>query len=340
MMNESILFALNDIDDEYLEEAHNTAPSHRSRRAVILVAALISLLIITACAAEEITGWLGSFFSGRAESGLSAGQIGYIEEHEQLVSDAQKHNGWTVELKSYLATDDTVYVIFGITAPGNVDITGLGKRILLDGEFTDIYGRNPGSVMVRHMDDGDGRSNTIEYVCIVEHAHYGYYSVPDSVTEWNIHVGSIFTVEYDETAHRTEYPVLTEGDWNFTIDLTKADTETVELVSAPFQTLAIIPNEEASTLDHVTVTSVLLSPLDAFITYEPPSDYFVSFVGFLDYTGIELHAYVIMKDGSSIPLLGGHPSYHGKTKLLTESPIVLSEVDHVLLSDGTKLMVP
>lgn len=340
MTNESVLFALNDIDGEFLEEARNTTPSHRIRRTVILVAALISLLIATACAAEEITGWLGSFFAGRAESDLSAGQIGYIEEHEQLVSDSQEQNGWTVELKSYLATDDTVYVIFGITAPKNVDIAELEKRILLDDEFTDIYGRSPGSVMVRHLDDGDGQNNTIEYVCVVEHAHYGYYSVPDSVTEWNIHIGSIFTVEYDETAHLTEYPVLVEGDWNFTIDLTKADTETVELVSAPFQTLAIIPNEETSTLDYVTVTSVRVSPLDAFITYEPSSDYFVSFVGFLEYTNIELHAYVVMKDGSSIPLLGGHPSYHGKTKLLTESPIVLDEVDHVLLADGTKLTVP
>lgn len=336
MMNESVLLALNDIADEYLEEARNAAPSRRIRPMIILVAALISLLIATACAAKEITGWLGSFFSGRAESDLSAGQIGYIEEHEQLVSDSQKHNGWTVELKSYLATDDTVYVIFGITAPRNVDLVSIQNRISMDAEFTGIYGRSPGSGIIRKMDNDDGRSNTIDYIYILEHKHYVYYEV----TEWNVHIRSISAVEYDEATQHTEFPVLAEGDWNFIIDLTKADTETIELISAPFQTLAIVPNVESETLDHVTVTSAVLSPLDIIINYEPLNEYNASFVGFFYDTNIELHAYAVMKDGSAVPYLYGMPSYHGEAKLLAESPIVLDEVDHVLLADGTKLTVP
>lgn len=336
MTNESILLALNDIDGAFLEEAKNSVPRHRTRRTVILLAALISLLIVTACTAKEITGWLGSFFSSRAESDLSAGQIGYIEEHEQLVSDAQKHNGWTVELKSYLATDDTVYVIFGITAPRNVDLVSIQNRISMDAEFTGIYGRSPGSGISRKMDNGDGRSNTIDYIYILEHKHYVYYEV----TEWNVHIRSISTIEYDEITQYAEFPILAEGDWNFTIDLTKADTETVELVSVPVQTLVRIPNEESETLDYVTVASAVLSPLDIIINYEPPNEYNASFVGFLDYTNIELHAYAVMKDGSAVPYLYGMPSYHGEAKLLAESPIVLDEVDYVLLADGTKLTVP
>lgn len=335
-MSEAILLALTDIDDKFLAEAREAVHRRRSRRMLILIAALISLLIITACAAKEITGWLGSFFSGRAESDLSAGQIGYIEEHEQLVSDSQEQNGWTVELKSYLATDDTVYVVFGITAPRNVDIVKLEHRILLDAEFTGIYGRSPGSITVRHMDDGDGKNNTMEYVCILEHKHYVYYEV----AEWNVHVSSIYAVEYDETTQHTEFPILADGDWNFTIDLTKADMDTIELVSVPFQTLAIVPNIENETLDHVTVTSVILSPLDIIINYEPLNEGNASFVGFFYDTNIELHAYAVMKDGSAVPYLYGMPSYRGEAKLLAESPIVLSEVDHVLLADGTKLMVP
>lgn len=336
MMNESILIALNDIDDEYLEEARNTAPSHRTRCMIVLVAALISMLIVTACTADEITGFLESFFSNRSELALSGGQIGYIEGHEQVVSDTQKYNGYTIELKSYLATNDTVYVIFGITAPRNVDLVNMKDRIHMDAEFTGIYGRSPGSGIIRKMDNIDGLRNTIDYIYILEHNHYVYYDV----TEWNIHIGSIQTTEYDESTRRTEFPVLAEGDWNFTVDLTKADTETIGLVSEPFQTLAIIPNEESETLDYVTVTSVLLSPLDIIINYEPPNEYNASFVGFLYATNIELHAYAVMKDGSYVPLLYGMPSYHGEAKLLAESPIVLSEVDHVLLADGTKLMVP
>ena len=43
-----------------------------------------------------------------------------------------------------------------------------------------------------------------------------------------------------------------------------------------------------------------------------------------------------MKDGSQIAL---HTDGRG-TVLSADSPIVLKEVDHVLLSDGTKLFAP
>lgn len=337
-MNEIILHALTDIDDELLEEAREAVPRRRSRRMLILIAAVISLLIITACAAKEITGWVESFFASRSEADLSAGQIGYIEEHEQLVSDAQTHNGYTVELKSYLATDDTVYVVFGITAPKNVDIAKLGKRIILDTDYTGIYGRTPYSETVRHVDDGDGRSNTIDYVCILEHKHYVYHTV----TEWNVHIGSIFTVEYNEAAHVTEFPVLAEGDWNYTIDLTKSDYQSMELLSAPIQTLGIVPQEDPNkdTVELINVTSVQLTPLELFITYEPVSDYNVFFEGYLTNTAIEFHLFAVMDDGSEIPFSSGHTEKEGVNKCLAESPIILDQVDYILLADGTKLTVP
>lgn len=339
MIAENVLFALNEIEDEFLEEAHADIPaSRRLRRSIILIAAVIALLIVTACAAKEITGWLGSFFSGRAESDLSAGQIGYIAENEQLVSDVQKHNGYTVELKSYLATDDTVYVVFGITAPPNVDIAKLEHRIILDTEYTGIYGRTPHSEIVRQLDDGDGRSNTINYVCILEHKHYVYHTV----TEWNVHIGSIFTVEYDETTNHTEYPILAEGNWNFTIDLTKADYQSMELLSAPIQTLGIIPQEDPNkdTVELIHVTSVQLTPLELFITYEPISDYNIFFEGYLTNTAIEFHIFAVMDDGSEISFSGGHTEKDNVSKCLADSPILLDQVDYILLADGTKIMVP
>ena len=47
------------------------------------------------------------------------------------------------------------------------------------------------------------------------------------------------------------------------------------------------------------------------------------------------YIFVVMKDGTQIPLHSNQSD-----NLIAESPIVLEEVDHVLLADGTKIMAP
>ena len=61
MKSEKMLYAINDIDSTFLDEAHQTAaPKHRSsRRIAVLIAAVIALMAIavTAFASEQITSW-------------------------------------------------------------------------------------------------------------------------------------------------------------------------------------------------------------------------------------------------------------------------------------------
>ena len=51
--------------------------------------------------------------------------------------------------------------------------------------------------------------------------------------------------------------------------------------------------------------------------------------------------YAVMKDGQKIPLInqGGNP-VERYAYLEAEVPLVLSEVDHILLTDGTELPMP
>lgn len=336
MTAETLLSALNDIDGEFLTEARAKVPHlHRSRRLIVLIAAVIALLVVTACAAGEITGWLESFFGARADSGLSPDQIGYITENEQLISASQTSNGYTVELDSYIATTNTVYVVFHVTAPRDV---ALGKWVHLDVDFRGEYGRTPAAWTIYDEDDHDGLDNTFNYVYIIQHKDK--YSVP----EWNVSITSLYMQEYNQATQELEYTILSEGPWNFTIDLTNSDTQAVELLTEPIQTLGIVPWSDedtySETVEELTVTSFVLSPLDAVITYEPINKCYARFTGFVTYTNIEFHAYVILKDGHIIEFQNGHPNQHGECKLLADSPIILDEVDHVLLADGTKLMVP
>lgn len=335
MKPEKILYAMNDIDGAFLQEARAETFSRKHRHLFVLIAAIVSLLIITACTAGELTGWLESFFDDRAESGLSPNQIGYIAQHEQLISESQKNNGYTVELNSYIATTNTVYVVFHVTAPRDVV---LSEGVHMDADFSGEYGCTPAAMIIHKKDDHDGLDNTLNYVYIIQHKDK--YSVP----EWNVSIKSLYTMQYNETAQYYEDVILSEGPWNFTIDLTNSDTQAVELLTEPMQTLGIVPwtDEDTftETVEELTVTSFVLSPLDAIITYEPINKCDARFTGFIAYTNIEFHAYVILKDGHIIEFQHGHPNQHGECKLLADSPIVLDEVEHVLLADGTKLMVP
>ena len=82
MKPEKILYAINDIDSEFLNEARAeaTPKHHSSRRFAVLIAAVIALMAIavTAFAAEEVAGWFRRYFAGQSEASLTPGQIEFI----------------------------------------------------------------------------------------------------------------------------------------------------------------------------------------------------------------------------------------------------------------------
>ena len=64
MKPEKIIYAMNDISNDFLNEARETAaPSHRRRKFVALIAAVIALtaMTLTAFAADEIIDWFHTF---------------------------------------------------------------------------------------------------------------------------------------------------------------------------------------------------------------------------------------------------------------------------------------
>ena len=85
MKPEKILYAMNDIDGEFLNEARAAAAPHKStRRFVVLAAAVVALMAITvtAFASEQISGWFRQYFGNQTDAPLTPGQIEFIEENE------------------------------------------------------------------------------------------------------------------------------------------------------------------------------------------------------------------------------------------------------------------
>ena len=116
---------LGSIGDKYVTEARESAaPARRlPRRRLVLIAAMIALsLLLVGCTVAYVNGWFTDFFAGRSETPLSSEQIEFIQENEQIIQESQTKNGWTIELKSAITDGETAYVIFGITAPEDVDL--------------------------------------------------------------------------------------------------------------------------------------------------------------------------------------------------------------------------
>lgn len=355
MTPEKLLTALNDIDGAVIREAHaEKAPARKTnRRFGLLIAAIIAVtaLTATAFAAEEITGWFRDYFVRNTENSLTPGQIEYLEKNEQIIEETLEHNGYSLNLKSILSDGNTVYVTIGLTAPEDVTHDEL---MSLWGSDMDFYDSNYNPCFTWGMqfyDDMDGLDNTGDLVFEFNPADW------NSGTTWTLRIDSlgkmVWNKEYEQELLNTKYAgqenimftdeeaalihqqvTLAEGPWEFTIDLSQAERQTLELITEPVtaQSCYGFKPDGTNVYEEVEITSFILSPLSA--TIQGDSDAALDFTSDWNH-----HVYVIMKDGSQIELLGNWGTI-GEQHLTAESPIVLDEVDYVLLADGTRLMAP
>ena len=354
MKPEKILYAMNDIDTAFLNEAREeTVPAHRhGRKLVALIAAVIALMAVTATAfaAEEIAGWFGQYFDKKAEAPLTPGQIEFIEENEQVIAETQEHSGWSMELKSVLSDSNTVYAIVGITAPADVTEEDL-RSLWPDMDFYDKDRKPVGSWGVKLHIGMDGNERTADLVFELNPADW------NSGNTWTLRVNRLSKLVYDreyeqelldtkyagqvnimftdeEAAKIHQQVILAEGPWEFAIDLSQTSDDELEMITVPVtaQTCCGYKPDGTEVLEKVQITSFILRPLSATIKAES--------TGGLDFTyNADQHIYVVMRNGSRIELLPNWGAV-GEQHLGAESPIILDEVDHVLLADGTKLMVP
>ena len=138
----------------------------------------------------------------------------------------------------------------------------------------------------------------------------------------------------DEEAARVHQKILmAEGPWEFSIDLSEVETEILELVTEPVtvETCYGFKADGTDLFEEVKVTSLVLSPLSA--TIQTDCDYAP------DFAAGGRKVYVMMTDGTCLELI---PNYggDGAQRFNVESPIVLEDVNYVLLADGTKFMAP
>lgn len=155
------------------------------------------------------------------------------------------------------------------------------------------------------------------------------------------YAGQAYIVDGEEAAGLFCSDILTDEEWNFHVTF-DSDNQFIELITKPVFAQAKVWRyadekqwEVSGSLEEVQISSFRVTPFGATISYAQKPDA----IGISPRIGenVEDAIYAVMKDGSRIKLdLTGNYD----TVLQAETPIVLSQLDYILLEDGTKLFAP
>ena len=155
------------------------------------------------------------------------------------------------------------------------------------------------------------------------------------------YAGQTYIVDGEEAAGLFCSDILTDEEWNFDITF-DSDNQFIELITKPVFAQAKVWRyadekqwDTVDSLEEVQISSFRVTPFGANISYAPKPDA----IGISPRIGenVENAIYAVMKDGSRIQL---NLTGNNDTVLQAETPIVLSQLDYILLEDGTKLFAP
>ena len=155
------------------------------------------------------------------------------------------------------------------------------------------------------------------------------------------YAGQTYIVDGEEAAGLFCSDILTDEEWNFDVTF-DSDNQFIELITKPVFAQAKVWRyadekqwETKDSLEEVQISSFRVTPFGANITFVPKSDTIGISLDLWQDTDDEIYA--VMKDESRIKLdLTGADA----TILQAQTPIVLSQLDYILLEDGTKLFAP
>ena len=321
-----LLEAMTDIDASLIANAPaEPKVKGKSFTRLLILAALIAALTMTAFAASEAVNWFKEYFSRYSE--LTPNQIAFIEENTTDISKSQTCNGYTIEVDSAFSDGSQSIVKLKLIAPENVTLLATNFFPGNDWVFVPT-----GEEHLIEWNGGwgcyvdDATPNVAEITCTIREGI-------GKRTHWAMRIEDIYGT-YEENIGTSDYrqwtELLVEGVWEFQIEFSDEGFQEIELIKEPIPGQVNVGLNKDS-YHAVTITSFILRPMTAEITYE----YVVPFHGAGDFDPI----YVVMKDGSKQMLLpkSGSPV---RCKYHFAAPIILSDADYVLMPDGTQLPIP
>lgn len=339
MKSKDLLKAFTDLDDDVIldaQKADRRRPARRHRLSLLLAAALAaSSIAVTAFASSDSSVWFRNFFTQKSDAVLSESQKSYISENTASYQQSQTMNGYTITLESAISDGVKTLIQFKVTAPEEVALDldiytprNWGNSDLFVNETGTVYSTSGGWNTI----DEDKSDN--EVMLLYESDNNWYEKNIDRIFghTWTLRLVGLdgqnrLTMENIDDPPRAQH--ITDGIWEFKVEFPESGNETLEFISEPVSCPAKVNiGIQGYHYEDVQITSLKVRALSVALTFRHPDTESVN--AFFD------HIYVVMKDGSRVVL---NPSY-GAPNFLTfdfAAPIVLEDIDHILLPNDTKL---
>lgn len=189
------------------------------------------------------------------------------------------------------------------------------------------------------LEDPFGKENTFHIRFMGITLEYTNLELQKEIEEK--YAGQEYLVDGEEAAGLFCSDILTDEEWYFDVTF-DPDNQFMELITKPVSAQAKVWRyadekqwDTVDSLEEVQISSFRVTPFGANIAFVPKSDTIGISLQLWQDTDDEIYA--VMKDGSRIKLdLTGADA----TILQAQTPIVLSQLDYILLEDGTKLFAP
>lgn len=264
---------------------------------------------------------------------------------EQAADSGSSIDGYSMTLKSVKTDGCYAVITLGITAPEEVNLlehNGFPLSLKHSNRWGFFEPAPEGDSNVSGgfavEEDGDGKAWTqnvvLRYFAGAEQIRNGEHPFAQGHV-WNIFWQDLYACYLDKkTNEPVEYP-LVKGTWSIDVTFEAEMPEELELITEPIVSGASNgwDMEGNEVCQDTEITSFLLRPMSASIICDQT-------MGAPDFLAAgDGLAYVMLKDGSTIPLYGDNASA-GVQNLRAESVIDFKQVDCVRLPDGTRLPIP
>ena len=189
------------------------------------------------------------------------------------------------------------------------------------------------------LEDPFGKENTFHIRFMGITLEYTNLELQKEIEEK--YAGQEYLVDGEEAAGLFCSDILTDEEWYFDVTF-DPDNQFMELITKPVSAQAKVWRyadekqwDTVDSLEEIQISSFRVTPFGANIAFVPKSDTIGISLQLWQDTDDEIYA--VMKDGSRIKLdLTGADA----TILQAQTPIVLNQLDYILLEDGTKLFAP
>ena len=239
-------------------------------------------------------------------------------------------NGYTLKLKSVETDGYVAQILIGITAPEDIVLSTEKPLHFANwrGMLVPADGSEAAFGPVNTLDYGYGKANTIDVLLT--------QSVTAKNTDAPFAAGSTWTLYLVDLVYSSTDETLTEGEWQFPISFgaDNCDDRELELLTSPILMKAgtgWLPDGTDVVMEF-PVSSFKLRKFSSKIVRDTAAETeeqrAKSYTDFYMWNGHFIC--VVMKDGTRIELWDQE----------NDSAIDLTQVDYVLLPDGTKLPVP